>query len=178
MKLPAQLPAIQPIGVIRSPFKSPEDMPIQPPAAKGTVGTIELLPELVPGLQDLEGFSHLWLIYHFHRAVEVRLVVTPFLDDRPHGIFATRAPLRPNPLGLSLVELLEIDGGQLRIAGVDVLDGTPLLDIKPYVPAFDQALEPRVGWLERQEGRVEEARSDGRFTTATAAPLVPPRDSE
>ena len=152
-----------PIGIARTPFGSVEEMPIQPAGAQGVVGTIELRPEFTPALQDLAGFSHLWLIYHFHRSGPTRLVVTPFLDSRPHGVFATRAPVRPNPIGLSLVELLEIDGSRLRVAGIDLLDGTPLLDIKPYVPVFDQAPEARCGWLEQSGSLAERVRADSRF---------------
>ena len=155
--------SFQPIGVVRSPFRTLEAMPIQPVGAAGVKGTIELRPELEPGLQDLAGFSHLWLLYHFHRGGAPRLTVTPFLDQRPHGIFATRAPVRPNPIGLSLVELVAIDGPVLQIAGVDLLDGTPLLDIKPYVPAFDRAEPARAGWLEQAADRARGMRSDPRF---------------
>lgn len=153
----------RPIGVVRSPFHSLEEMPIQPVGACGVRGTIELRPELVPGLQDLAGFSHLWLLYHFHRHGTPRLTVTPFLDRHPHGVFATRAPVRPNALGLSLVELVAIEGATLEISGVDLLDGTPLLDIKPYVPAFDWAGQVRCGWLENTAGKAREARADRRF---------------
>ena len=127
-----------PIGVIRSPFKEPAGMPIQSVAAKGVAGIIELDPTYQDGLQDLEGFSYLLLLYHFHLVRRSpSLVVTPFLDDQPHGVFATRSPQRPNPIGLSVVRLVRVEGTQVHIEDVDVVDGTPLLDIKPYVPAFD-----------------------------------------
>jgi len=151
------------IGVIHSPFTEIEGMPIQPPGAVGVRGSVELLPELEEGLKDLEGFSHLILLYHFHRVCEARLTVVPFMDPQPHGVFATRAPKRPNPIGLSVVRLIGIEGPVLTIEGVDVLDGTPLLDLKPYVPAFDQPGDVRVGWLERAGGRVRHTRSDDRF---------------
>jgi len=153
----------RPIGVIHSPFREIEGMPIQPRGAAGVRGVVELLPEFAEGLKDLEGFSHVLLIYHFHRVQEVRLVVTPFLDGEPHGVFATRAPTRPNPIGLSVVRLIGVEGNVLRVEGVDVLDGTPLLDIKPYVPEFDVYDVERVGWLEGVRRGVETKRSDGRF---------------
>jgi tRNA (adenine37-N6)-methyltransferase len=154
---------LTPIGVVHSPFENIEEMPIQPTGAANICGSIELRPDLVTGLQDLEGFSHLWVIYHFHRSGPVRLTVTPFLDHRPHGVFATRAPVRPNPLGLSLVLLLGIEGNRLQIGGVDILDGTPVLDIKPYVPAFDQAPAANSGWLEEAGHLAHQVRADGRF---------------
>lgn len=152
-----------PIGIVHSPFRTLEEMPIQPLGAPGVSGTIEIAAELAAGLKDLEGFSHLWVIYHFHRSGPARLKVTPFLDHRPRGIFATRAPVRPNPLGLSLVELLGIDGNRLHIGGVDLLDGTPVLDIKPYVAAFDQAPTAKSGWLEGVVHRAHRVRADARF---------------
>jgi tRNA-Thr(GGU) m(6)t(6)A37 methyltransferase TsaA len=138
-------------------------MPIQPPGARGTPGRVELRPELEPGLQDIEGFSHLLLIYHLHRAPPGRLRVTPFLDAQARGIFATRAPARPNPIGLSVVRLVRREGATLHIEDVDVLDGTPLLDLKPYVPAFDGAADVRVGWFEGRLDALPSARADGRF---------------
>ena len=153
----------EPIGTIRTPFQSVEDMPIQPIGADSVRGTVELRPEHAEGLADLEGFSHLILLYHFHRVGPPRLRVTPFLDDRPHGVFATRAPTRPNPIGLSVVRLVGIDGPILTVENVDVLDGTPLLDVKPYVPRFDAPQADAVGWLEDVEGEAGDVRSDGRF---------------
>ena len=153
----------RPIGVIHSPFKEIEGMPIQPRGAAGVRGTVELLPEYAAGLKDLEGFSHIFLVYHFHRVSGVRLLVTPFMDQASHGIFATRAPMRPNPIGLSVVRLLSVEGNVLQVEGVDVLDGTPLLDIKPYVPAFDVYEVERVGWLEGVAQGVKTKRSDSRF---------------
>lgn len=148
----AQLFTFRPIGVIRSPFTSLEDMPIQ--AARSTApGCVEVFEPYAPGLLDVEGFSHIILLYVFDRIGEARLVVQPFLDDAPHGIFATRHPARPNPIGLSVVELLRREGLMLYVAGLDVLDGTPLLDIKPYVPQFDRFDATRTGWLRGQEER-------------------------
>lgn len=153
----------QPIGTIHSPFKDIQGMPIQPTGAANVQGTIELLPELVEGLKDLEGFSHIILLYHFHQAEGARLVVTPFMDSSPHGVFATRAPKRPNPIGLSVVRLVSIEGNILHIENVDILDGTPLLDIKPYVPEFDEHPAERIGWLREAKGLVQSKRSDDRF---------------
>jgi tRNA-Thr(GGU) m(6)t(6)A37 methyltransferase TsaA len=152
-----------PIGWIRTPFTDIEGMPIQGSAAVGIEGSIELRPDLEAGLTDVGGFSHLVLLYHLDRASAPRLSVTPFLDDHPRGIFATRSPARPNPIGLSTVRLLGIEGATLRIADVDMLDRTPLLDIKPYVPAFDDRAEPRIGWYAHRLGRLPATRSDHRF---------------
>lgn len=152
-----------PIGTIYTPFKSLEEMPVQPAGASGVKGTISLHSHFLDGLADLDGFSHIYLLYHFHRAGEPRLRVTPFLDNQSHGIFATRAPRRPNPIGLSVVKLNSIIGNLLQIENVDVLNGTPLLDIKPYVPEFDQPDTVRSGWLEKARGLVQSMRSDGRF---------------
>lgn len=140
---------LKPIGVIRSPFTDKAHMPIQAvrsPAA----GQVEVFPEFAAGLQDLEGFSHIFLLYAFHASSGYELLVKPFLDDTAHGLFATRHPCRPNPLGLSVVKLSARRENILEVAGVDVLDGTPLLDIKPYVPEFDVRAETRVGWYERR----------------------------
>ena len=151
------------IGVIRSPFKEIQGMPIQPSGAYGVRGTVEVFPEYAAGLMVLNGFSHIILIYHFHEAVESQLVVTPFMDSQPRGVFSTRAPKRPNPVGLSIVKLLRIEGTRLYIENVDILDGTPLLDIKPYVPEFDQHPADRVGWLAEAKGKVLGKKSDDRF---------------
>jgi tRNA (adenine37-N6)-methyltransferase len=154
----------RPIGIIHSPFTVPQDMPIQPAGAKEIEGRVIVYPDFVPGLKDIEGFSHLYLLYHFHQVKESRLEVTPFLDSRPHGVFATRAPVRPNPIGISVVRLLGRVENTLRIQNVDVLDGTPLLDIKPYVPDFDVFAVDSVGWLEKSSARVVQHRSDNRFS--------------
>lgn len=152
-----------PIGVIRSPFEKPEDMPIQAKGAQGVSGRIELAPELVEGLQDLDGFSHIILLYQFHLSKGYSLKVKPFLDDRMHGVFATRAPRRPNLIGISIVRLVSVEGNALHIEDVDVVDGTPLLDIKPYVPEFDVRDAERIGWLKDTVHNVAKARSDARF---------------
>lgn len=154
---------MRPIGFIRSPFITPTEMPIQPPGAKGIEGTVELRPEFAEGLQDLEGFSHIILLYLFDRSSGYELRVIPFLDDRPHGLFATRAPKRPNPIGFSVVALKRVQGSVLHIVDVDVLDRTPLLDIKPYVPAFDAPSNCRTGWLEESGENARNKLSDDRF---------------
>jgi tRNA (adenine37-N6)-methyltransferase len=138
-------------------------MPIQPTGQASAPGTAEVLPEFVAGLKDLEGFSHVILLYHLHEVRRVDLTVTPFLGSEPHGVFATRAPTRPNPIGLSVVQLVRVEGNRLYLGNVDILDGTPLLDIKPYVPEFDQPADARVGWLEEARGKVQSTRSDDRF---------------
>ncbi|PTN38439.1 tRNA (N6-threonylcarbamoyladenosine(37)-N6)-methyltransferase TrmO [Desulfonatronum sp. SC1] len=154
---------MHPIGVIHSPFKELSGMPIQPAGAAGVLGTVEISEEYQAGVKDLDGFSHLILLYHFHGSQGFNLKVVPFMDTVPRGLFATRAPKRPNPIGLSIVELDRIEGGVLHIRNVDVLDGTPLLDIKPYVPKFDAHTQARVGWLETPGETVAEQRSDDRF---------------
>jgi tRNA-Thr(GGU) m(6)t(6)A37 methyltransferase TsaA len=152
------------IGTIHSPFFSREGAPIQPQGAKGVPGKVELLPEYERGLRDLVGFSHILLLYHFHRSQGFDLEVIPFLDDESHGVFATRAPKRPNPIGLSLVRLVGVDGATLQIEDIDVLDGTPLLDIKPFVPDFDAREAVRTGWLAGKAAAATVAKADGRFT--------------
>lgn len=149
------------IGFIRSPFPETAGTPIQSVMAQGIEGSIDVFPEFVAGLQDLAGFDRIWLLYWFDRASQSRLVVTPFLDQQARGIFATRSPVRPNPIGLSCVRLLGVENGRLRIADVDVLDQTPLLDIKPYVPAFDVFPAERIGWLAKQQ--LERTVADSRF---------------
>jgi tRNA (adenine37-N6)-methyltransferase len=134
------------IGSIRSPHLRAEEAPIQPTFARGIRGRVVLRPEFEPALADLEGFTHLHLIYVFDRARSAELSVVPFLGDAPRGVFSTRAPNRPNPIGLSLVRLVGREGCVLHIEDVDVLDGTPLLDIKPYVPRFDVRDDARGGW--------------------------------
>jgi tRNA-Thr(GGU) m(6)t(6)A37 methyltransferase TsaA len=153
----------EPIGMIHSPFQTIEGMPIQPSGATGVQGTIELFPRFSQGLRDLDGFSHIVLIYHFHRSTGYSLLVIPFLDSVERGVFATRAPKRPNSIGLSVVRLVQVDGNILHVEDIDVLDGTPLLDIKPYVPEFDQHLGDRIGWLEHVRDRVQKLRADDRF---------------
>jgi tRNA-Thr(GGU) m(6)t(6)A37 methyltransferase TsaA len=151
----------RPIGTVHSPFSEAAGMPIQPSRGRGIRGTVELEPEYAEGLQDLHGFSHAVLLCHLHRSRGFTLKVVPFLDDTPRGVFATRAPRRPNPIGLSVVRLVSIEGNRITFEGVDLIDGTPVLDIKPYVPELDEREEIRLGWLE--EARRREGLSDGRF---------------
>ncbi len=153
-----------PIGIIHSPFTSLQGMPIQPVGAVGVKGTVEIQEEYAEGLKDLDGFSHIVLLYFFHKSRGFKLQVVPFMDTSVRGVFATRAPKRPNPIGISVVRLESIDGRVLNIDGVDVLDGTPLIDVKPYVPDFDLQGEIRTGWLDRSSKGTPEKRSDGRFT--------------
>jgi len=139
-------PTLFPIGLIHTPFLQSEGTPIQSAAANGAQGFVELFPEFTPGLRDLAGFERLWLIYLLDRASAAQLIVRPYLDNQERGIFATRSPARPNHIGLSAVRLLGVDQNRLLISDVDMLDGTPLLDIKPYVPAFDCFTVTRTGW--------------------------------
>jgi tRNA-Thr(GGU) m(6)t(6)A37 methyltransferase TsaA len=147
MNLPDRQPefTMHPIGVIHSPFTDKAQTPIQPTRSQA-IGRVEVYPEFIEGLEGLEGFSHIFLIYAFHKSKEYTLRVQPFLDDRNHGLFATRHPCRPNPIGLSVVRLLAKRNHILKIEGVDVLDGTPLLDIKPYVTDFDVRTDVKTGW--------------------------------
>jgi tRNA-Thr(GGU) m(6)t(6)A37 methyltransferase TsaA len=151
----------RPIGVVHSPFTEQTGTPIQPSRADGARGTIEIYPEYAEGLDDLDGFSHIYLICHLHRSEGFSLKVVPYLDTVPRGLFATRAPKRPNPIGLSIVDLVAVEGTTLTIENIDLLDGPPVLDIKPFVGNFDDRLEIRTGWLER--ARAKRDRADGRF---------------
>jgi tRNA-Thr(GGU) m(6)t(6)A37 methyltransferase TsaA len=153
-----------PIGTIRSPFKEVKGTPIQPCAAEGVPGEVVVDPEYAAGLKDLDGFSHIILFYHFHESKGFSLEVTPFLDDQPRGLFATRAPKRPNAIGVSVVRLTKVEGNVLHILDVDILDGTPLLDIKPYVPKCDARQTDRIGWFAKNVGSIDEARADERFS--------------
>ncbi len=140
---------MRPIGVISSPFAEKAATPVQAARSQAR-GQVEVYPEFEEGLQDIEGFSHITLLYVFHCSEGYALRVTPFLDDQLHGLFATRFPCRPNPIGISTVKLVRRQGNRLDVEGVDVLDGTPLLDIKPYVPEFDVRESVRAGWFERR----------------------------
>jgi tRNA-Thr(GGU) m(6)t(6)A37 methyltransferase TsaA len=152
-----------PIGVIHTPFKETEGTPIQPAGGKGISGVVEVLPEYGDGLKDLEGFSHIILLYHFHLSAGYSLEVKPFLDDVLRGVFSTRAPRRPNAIGLSVVRLVRVEGCTLHLEDVDMVDGTLLLDIKPYVPEFDAPEVERIGWLTAQVRRAGDMKADERF---------------
>jgi tRNA-Thr(GGU) m(6)t(6)A37 methyltransferase TsaA len=152
-----------PIGIIRSPFTEPKGMPIQPAGAKGAQGRVEVFEKYHAALKDLDGFSHILLLYHFHRSQGFAPHVIPFMDSQPRGLFSTRAPSRPNPIGLSVVKLNRIEDGVLFVEDIDILDGTPLLDIKPYVPEFDTPNPVRTGWLEQVKHRVSRQEADDRF---------------
>jgi tRNA-Thr(GGU) m(6)t(6)A37 methyltransferase TsaA len=138
-----------PIGIIHSPHTILSETPIQPVFSRGIRGTVNLYPEYVDGLLDLEEFSHIFLIYHFHRSPGMKLRLHPYLQDEEHGIFAIRAPHRPNPIGFSVVKLCGIKDNILTIEDVDILDGTPLLDIKPYVARFDSRKDVHSGWQDQ-----------------------------
>lgn len=154
---------IRPIGTIFTPFKDSQGTPIQAGAAQGVAGRVEVFPEFADGLKDLEGFSHLLLLYYFHLSRNFSLTVKPFLDNEERGVFATRAPARPNPLGLSLVRLKLREGTTLHVLDVDMINATPLLDIKPFVPEFDCRPEARIGWMTGKVQRMGEVKDDGRF---------------
>ncbi|MGQ9582514.1 MAG: tRNA (N6-threonylcarbamoyladenosine(37)-N6)-methyltransferase TrmO [Thermoplasmatota archaeon] len=138
---------LKPIGIIHSPFKNLKDIPIQPRFSKAR-GDVEVFRSYSAGLRAIDGFSHIILLYYFQESRGEKLLVKPYLDRRLRGVFATRSPHRPNHIGLSVVRLLERRGSLIHVEGLDVLDGTPLLDIKPYVPTFDMAQDFRIGWLE------------------------------
>ncbi len=155
--------AYEPIGVVRSPYSALGGMPLQTVAAEDVEARVELEPAVHGALRDLDGFTHLWLVCHLHRVEGWQPEVVPFLDTVARGLLATRSPRRPNPIALSLVELLAVEDGALRVRGIDLLDGTPVLDIKPYVPLFDAREGARAGWFEAAGERVHEVRSDHRY---------------
>jgi tRNA (adenine37-N6)-methyltransferase len=155
---------IHPIGIIHTPYSDVNNMPIQPLAAEGIKGYIELFPEYVEGLKDLDGFSHIMLLYQFHKITSYELTVIPFMDTEKRGIFACKAPKRPNAIGISTVRLLSVNGNIVRIEQVDMLDGTPLIDIKPFYPRYDNRENAQIGWLEKNKDLpVEKLRFDERF---------------
>ena len=155
----------KPIGIIKSPFKELKGMPIQPVGACGINGEVHIDKEYTDGLADVGGFSHIILIYHLHRCEGYSLQVKPFMDDKKHGIFATRAPKRPNPIGISVVRVLKVEGNIIYVSNIDILDGTPLLDIKPYVPQLEKLDDEEVciGWFEENHHKATEMKSDDRF---------------
>jgi tRNA-Thr(GGU) m(6)t(6)A37 methyltransferase TsaA len=138
-------------------------MPIQPAGARGVAGTVEVIPEYGDGLKDLDGFSHVFLLYHFHLSQGYSLTVKPYLDDSLRGVFATRAPRRPNAIGISVVRLVAIEGCTLHIEDLDIVDSTPLLDIKPYVSEFDCREAERIGWLSGKAEKAAQVGADERF---------------
>jgi len=140
---------LKPIGIIHTPYKEPKGIPIQGKFEKGVRGIIRLYPYYWAGLKDIEGFSHLILIYSFNRSKEERLVGRPFLEDKEHGIFAIRSPHRPNHIGFSIVKLEKVKGHSITFSEVDILNGTPLLDIKPYVSYFDSRKQVKSGWIDK-----------------------------
>ena len=154
---------MEPIGIIQSPFTRIENMPIQPVGATDITGSVLIHEPFAEGLKDLDGFSHIYLIYLFHKCEKTSLRVVPFLDTVERGVFATRSPRRPNHIGLSIVELLKVEGRELFIKGVDILDQTPLLDIKPYIEAFDAVDNSTSGWMKNRASEVAQKRSDDRF---------------
>jgi tRNA-Thr(GGU) m(6)t(6)A37 methyltransferase TsaA len=162
-RMPLESIEYRPIGVIHSPFLQRQGMPIQAAFAEGVSGTVELQPQYVDGLKDLEGFSHIVLLYHFHLSQGYQLQVRPFLAEEVHGVFAMRAPNRPNAIGISVVRLERIEGTKLSVSDLDVVDGTPLLDIKPYVPQFDDRADARIGWLEQAIHQARSRKANGRF---------------
>jgi tRNA-Thr(GGU) m(6)t(6)A37 methyltransferase TsaA len=151
------------IGTIHTPFKKRDGMPIQPSSGTGVEGTIQIREEFSDGLTDLDGFSYIVLLYYLHKSQGYDLRLVPFMDTEERGLFATRAPRRPNPIGLSVVRLKRVEGSTVYIENLDILDGTPLLDIKPYVPDFDAAEEIKTGWLKRGGAEAADRKSDARF---------------
>ena len=143
----------KPIGTVHSPYKEKAAAPIQPKYSDES-GKIEIFPEFAGGLKDLEGFSHIWVIFVFHKSEGYDLHVKPYLDEEARGVFSCRAPRRPNPIGISLVKLESLSGNVLNVRGLDMLDGSPVLDIKPYVGDFDEFSDVKIGWL---EGKVQQA---------------------
>ena len=152
------------IGIVHTPFLRQQGTPIQPIAGKDVRGTVEVFPEYADGLKDIDGFSHLLLLFHMHLAKGFSLRTRPYLDDVERGVFAIRGPRRPNPIGLSIVRLEKVEENILHIRDLDMIDGTPLLDIKPYLPNVDERDGVRIGWLKGKKERFEKAKADGRFS--------------
>jgi tRNA-Thr(GGU) m(6)t(6)A37 methyltransferase TsaA len=151
------------IGLIHTPFREKSGTPIQGHLAPESEGTVEVFPEYADGLKDIEGFSHIVVLYCFHKSEGYKLLARPFLEDTERGVFAIRAPRRPNPIGLTVVRLVKREGNILYISGVDMLDGTPLLDLKPYVPQFDHVRDIKRGWLEKHADNPKRTEADDRF---------------
>jgi tRNA-Thr(GGU) m(6)t(6)A37 methyltransferase TsaA len=153
---------LSPIGILHTPFKQCAGVPIQSVYSRDKTGSAEVFPEYRDGLKDLDGFSHIFLIYYFHQSQGFKLQCRPFLDTVTRGLFATRAPRRPNPIGLSLVELVGVRDTVVQFAGPDMVDGTPLLDIKPYIDGFDVRADAKMGWYEEAKNKSQIV-ADGRF---------------
>jgi tRNA-Thr(GGU) m(6)t(6)A37 methyltransferase TsaA len=155
----------KPIGYIYTPFEEVKGMPIQPTGAAGVAGRIEVNPLFLSEIKDLEGFSHIFLLYHLHLVKDFKLMVKPFLDTQERGIFATRSPVRPNAIGLSVLKLTGIEGTTVWVENVDILNGTPVLDIKPYVPDFDIWPADKIGWFSQKADKAKSHQADERFTS-------------
>jgi len=154
---------IEPIGTIHTPYTQLEAMPIQPKGAAETIGKLILDERYASGLKDLEGFSHIYLLYYFHKTTRSELSVIPFMDTQARGVFATRSPLRPSHIGLSITEVICVEGNCVTVKSIDILDGTPLLDIKPFIPQFDSVSNVTTGWMDKEEYEVVKTTSDHRF---------------
>lgn len=155
--------SFEPIGVIRTQYREKHGIPIQGLLDTSSLGTVEMKREFVPGLKDLDGFSHVCLVYVFHESIGFKLEVTPYMDTETRGVFATRAPRRPNPIGLTVVELLKLEGERIEFAGADMLDGTPLLDIKPFLWDLYKKIDYTGGWTGGRFGSEKIVKSDERF---------------
>lgn len=153
----------KPIGIVHSKFKDSTEVPIQPVFSKDE-GVIEVYPEFLDGLKDVGGFSHIYLIYHLHLSKGFSLKVIPFLDNVERGVFSTRAPKRPNNIGLSILEIKKIEGNKIHVLGIDIIDKTPVLDIKPYVSLFDSKSDTKDGWFSGKELGNKTYLSDNRFS--------------
>jgi len=153
----------KPIGIIHTPFLTLNNIPIQNIGATEEIATIEIFPEFAEGLKDLEGFSHIILLYHLHLVQNSALIVKPFMDTVPRGIFATRSPIRPNPIGFTIVKLVGINNNLLTIKHFDMLNNTPLLDMKPYISTIDEIKDSKSGWLTGKIQNFENTKSDSRF---------------
>jgi len=154
---------LQPIGIINTPYTELEEMPIQPKGAAETIAVLEINKVFQEGLKDLDGFSHIYLLYHFHKTIRSELSVIPFMDTQARGVFATRSPLRPSHIGMSITRIISVCDNFVTVQGIDVLNGTPLLDIKPYIPQFDSVSNVKTGWMHKDESEVINTTSDSRF---------------
>jgi tRNA-Thr(GGU) m(6)t(6)A37 methyltransferase TsaA len=165
MNLNGEQLTYKPIGIINSPHQEASKTPIQPVYSKGIQGTVIISPEYTDGLRDLDGFSYIYLIYHFHKAKDAKMVIKPFLQDEERGLFSTRYPARPNSIGISIVKLIEIENNILHIENVDILDGTPLLDIKPYTAKFDIVEDLKSGWQDEVDEDIAQIRGKREYNT-------------